>query len=149
MINYSKIIQNKYLDFFTSEEVKTIERPNTIMDEFFRDMRELGETMPTEISPTEIILNVFEKNKSLFENKGELVGFQKIVILASSDNLNNLSEEELFTLLWYCSCKNVILYEESYYVSMTSNGVNGRLLKTLSNFSLLRTAPQAAIAEMK
>ena len=35
MIDYSAIIQSKYLDFFTSEDAKTVERPNYIMDEFF------------------------------------------------------------------------------------------------------------------
>ena len=110
------------------------------MDEFFCDMRELGENMPSDTSPTEVILNVFEKNKSLFENKGNLSGFKKIVILTSSENLNRLSELEVFTLLWYCSCKNVWSYQEAYYVSMTINGVNGKLLRALNNFPLLRTA---------
>ena len=145
MIDYSKIIQKKYLDFFTSKEAKRIQAPNTIMDDFFCDMRKISENMPSDVAPTEVILNVFEKNKSLFENEGELLGFDKIVILASSDNLNTLSEQELFTILWYCSCRNVFAYQEGYYVSMTRNGVNGRLLKAMSNFPLFRPTSQAAI----
>jgi hypothetical protein len=149
MIDYSKIIQSKYINFFTSEEAKTVEQPNAIMDEFFCDMRSLGENMPADTSPTEIILKVFEKNADLFANKGELFGFNKIVLIADSDSLNTLSELELFTLLWYCSCKNVIAYEEAYYVSMTRNGVIGRMMNALHNFPLLLIAPQAAIKESK
>ena len=137
MIDFSKIIQEKYLDFFTSKEAKAIQRPNTIMDEFFSDMIKLAENMSSDTSsPTQIILNVFENNKSLFENQGDLVGFTKICILANSDNIKKLSELELITFLWYCSCKNIFLYEEAYYVSMTRNGVIGRLLSTLSNSPL-------------
>ena len=39
MVDYSKITRKKYIDFFTSEDAKTIERPNDVMDEFFCDMR--------------------------------------------------------------------------------------------------------------
>ena len=85
----------------------------------------------------------------LFENKGELLGFDKIVILANSDRIHSLSETELFTLLWYCSCRNVFAYQEVYYVSMTRNGVNGKLLHALHKFPLLRIATQAAIKESK
>ena len=141
MINCSKITQSKYLDFFTSNEAKTVERPNYIMDEFFCDMREISENLSLENSPTEVILQVFEKHQMLFENKGKLLGFDKIVILANSDRIYSLSETELFTLLWYCSCRNVFAYQEGYYVSMTRNGVNGKLLHALHKFSLLRTAP--------
>ena len=142
MIDYSKIMQNKYINFFTSEEAKTVERPNAIMDVFFCDMRSLGENMPADTSPTEIILKVFEKNADLFANKGKMFGFNKIVLIADSDRINTLSEMELFTLLWYCSCKNVILYEEAYYVSMTRNRVIGRIINALHNFPLLPIAAQ-------
>ena len=141
MIDCSKITQSKYLDFFTSEEAKTVERPNCIMDEFFCDMIEISENLSLENSPTEVILQVFENHQMLFENKGKLLGFDKIVILANSDRIYSLSETELFTLLWYCSCRNVFSYQEGYYVSMTRNGVNGKLLDALHKFSLLRTAP--------
>ena len=147
MVDYSKITRKKYIDFFTSEDAKTIERPNDVMDEFFCDMRELGENMPSDASPTKTILNAFENNIPLFENQGELLGFTKICILAHSDNIKNLSELELITFLWYCSCKNVITYEEAYFVSMTRNGVIGRLLSALSDFPLLRIAGQAAIKD--
>ena len=145
MIDYSKIIQSKYINFFTSEEAKIVEQPNAIMDEFFCDMREISENLSLENSPTEVILQVFENHQMLFENKGKLLGFDKIVILANSDRIYSLSETELFTLLWYCSCRNVFFYQEGYYVSMTRNGVNGKLIEALHDFPLLRIAPQAAI----
>ena len=112
-------------------------------------MREISENLSLETSPTEVILQTFEKHQMLFGNKGELLGFDKIVILANSDRIHSLSETELFTLLWYCSCRNVFAYQEVYYVSMTRNGVNGKLLHALHKFPLLRIATQAAIKESK
>jgi len=147
MIYYSNAIQDKYLDFFTGEEAKTVERPNAIMDEFCYDMSKIAESISSGVSPTEVILQVFERNKALFEKKDNPSGFEKIVILVNSNNLHNLSEFELFTLLWYCSCKNVIAYQEAYYVAMTNNGINGKLLHTLHDFQRVHTAAQAAIKD--
>ena len=53
---------------------------------------------------------------------------------ASSDLINSLSSLEIFTLLWFVSCKNTFSFEEGVYYNMTKNKVIGNLLKKLASF---------------
>ena len=126
-MDFSKIINNKYVDYFLSVDESSIN--DEIMNEFLNEMIEASESLDKDnsISPTEIVKEI----KSRLGLNGSVYGV--ITQVASSDLINCLSSLEIFTLLWFVSCKNVFCFEEGIYYNMTLNKTIGNLLKKLSS----------------
>lgn len=126
-MDFSKIINNKYVDYFLSVDESSIN--DEIMNEFLNKMIEISEGLDKEnaIQPTEIVKEI----KSRLGLNGGVYGI--ITQIASSDLINSLSSLEIFTLLWFVSCKNVFCFEEGVYYNMTINKTIGDLLKKLSS----------------
>ena len=126
-MDFSKITNNKYVDYFSKVDESSIN--DEIMNEFLNKMIEASESLDKDgtNSPTEIVKEI----KSRFGLDGGVYGV--ITQIASSDLINCLSSLEIFTLLWFVSCKNAFCFEEGVYYNMTINKTIGNLLKKLSS----------------
>ena len=78
------------------------------------------------VPPIEIIKDIMVK----CELEGGVL--DNIKLIASIDLLKTLNTLEVFTLLWYVSCRNVLSYDEGLYLNMVNNKTIGNLLKRLS-----------------
>ena len=125
-MNFSEIINTKYVDYFSKVDESSIN--DEIMNEFLNKMIEASESLDKDntISPNEIIKEI----KLRLGLDGSV--YSIITQIASSDLINCLSSLEIFTLLWFVSCKNTFCFEEGVYYNMTINKAIGNLLKKLS-----------------
>ena len=123
-MNFQTITQDKYLQYFLSADECKIS--DAVMTDFLNDMIGVSERMDTQIPPTEIIKEVM--------NKLGLEGavFGNIRLIASSKMIETLTALEVFALLWFISCRNIITYEEGLYLNMANDKTIGNLLKRLS-----------------
>ena len=126
-MDFSKITNNKYVGYFSSVDESSIN--DEIMNEFLNKMIEASESLDKNNtkSPTEIVKEI----KSRLGLDGGVYGI--ITQVASSDLINCLSSLEIFTLLWFVSCRNTFCFEEGVYRNMTRNKTIGNLLKKLSS----------------
>lgn len=122
-MNFHIITQEKYLQYFNSNKNYSLSDPE--MEEFLNDMITLCEVDPPEQSPTEILLAIKDK---LGYTDGLMRYIPQIV---ESDLIKYLTEIELFSLLWYVSCRNMLLYEDAIYLKFANEGVIGQLIKRL------------------
>ena len=122
-MNFHIITQEKYLQYFNSNKNYSLSDPE--MEEFLNDMITLCEVDPPEQSPTEILLAIKDK---LGYTNGLMRYIPQIV---ESDSIEYLTELELFSLLWYVSCKNSLSYENSIYLQFANEGIIGQLIKRL------------------
>ena len=125
-MNFSKLITNNYVDYFSSVDETSIS--DEIMSEFLNEMIEVGKSIETDkiAPPTEVVKEI----KSRLGLDGGV--YDIITQIASSDLINSLSSFEIFTLLWFVSCKNTFCFEKGVYYNMTINKTIGNLLKKLS-----------------
>ncbi|MBQ4585599.1 MAG: hypothetical protein IJA82_05275 [Clostridia bacterium] len=127
-MDFSRITNNKYVDYFTSVSEASIDEK--IMNEFLNDMIEVTESIDNDkiAPPTEVV-------KGIKERLGLDGGVYAVITqIAGGDLINSLSSLEIFTLLWFVSCKNVFSFEEGVYYNMAKNKVIGNLLKKLASF---------------
>lgn len=122
-IDFQKITQEKYLQYFLCDCEHSID--DATMIEFLNDVISLSEPMDMAVPPTEIIKEIMKRcglEGGVLENIG---------LIANSDLLETLNTIEVFTLLWYVSCRNCITYEEAICLCMANNKTVGKLLKRL------------------
>ena len=125
-MNFKAITSEKYLQYFLSD--KDNRMSDTTMMEFLNDMIVVSESMDTVVPPTEIIKEIMKRcgfEGSVIDN---------IRLIATSNLLETLNTLEVFTLLWYVSCRNTLTYDEGLYLNMVNNKTIGNLLKRLSVF---------------
>ena len=123
-MDFQKITQEKYLQYFLSDCEHSIE--DATMTEFLDDMVTLSEQMDVTVPPTEI-------TKGIMKRCGlEGSPLNNVSLIATSNLLETLNTLEVFTLLWYVSCRNCFTYEEAIYLSMANNKTIGNLIKRLS-----------------
>ena len=123
-MDFQKITQEKYLQYFRSDCEHSIE--DDTMTEFLNDMISLSEQMDMQISPIEIAKEVMSRlclDGVLLDN---------IELISKSDLLENLNVLEVFAFLWLVSCRNAFSYDENLYVAMANNKTIGNLIKRLS-----------------
>ena len=125
-MDFSKVTNKKYVRYFLSVDESSINAE--IMNEFINEMIECSKSLDNSkiSSPTEIVKEI----KSRLGLNGGVYGI--ITQIASSDLINSLSSLEIFTLLWFVSCKNAFGFEEGVYYNMAINKTIGNLLKNLS-----------------
>ena len=78
-----------------------------------------------------VLINWLNEIKSKHMLDGSVYAI--ITQIASSDLINSLSSLEIFTLLWFVTCKNTFCFEKGIYYNMTINKTVGNLLKKLSS----------------
>ena len=123
-VDFQKITQEKYLQYFLSDCEHSIE--DATMTEFLDDMVTLLEQMDMTVPPTEIMKGIMKRcglEGSVIDN---------IRLIANSNLLETLNTLEVFTFLWYVSCRNTLTYEEGLYLNMANNKTIGNLIKRLS-----------------
>ena len=123
-MDFQRITHEKYLQYFLCDCEHSIS--DTVITEFLDDMITLSEQMDMTVPPTEIIKEIMKMcglEGSVLDN---------IRLIATHNLLETLNTLEVFTLLWYASCRNCITYEEAIYLSMANNKTIGNLLKRLS-----------------
>lgn len=126
-MNFSKITNNKFVEYFLNADEASIN--NEIMNEFLDKMIEVSEGIDKDMpAPTEIVKEI----KARLGLAGSVYAI--ITQIASSDLINSLSSIEIFTLLWFVSCKNTFCFEEGIYYNMTINKTIGKLLKKLASY---------------
>ena len=126
-MKFAKITNNKYVDYFSKVDESNIN--DEIMNEFLNKMIKVSESIDkSEITPPTEIINEI-KSKLMLDGSVYAI----ITQIASSDLINSLSSLEIFTLLWFVSCKNAFCFEEGVYYNMTINKTIGNLLKKLSS----------------
>lgn len=128
ILNEENVLSYEFLYYFNSPKYVQDE---TILSKFLDKM----------ISTTEILFdNEIEKIKPITVLKS-LVNTYYVDInllnainkIINSDKVDTLSILELFSILWWLSCKNIILFEQSYYYLQAKNGNIGKVLITLKN----------------
>ena len=123
-MNFKAITSEKYLQYFLSDNEHSIE--DATMTDFLNDMISVSEQMDMTVPPTEIIKEIMKRcglEGSVIDN---------IRLIATSNLLETLNTLEVFTLLWYVSCRNTLTYQEGLYLNMVNNKTIGNLLKGLS-----------------
>ena len=123
-VNFKAITSEKYLQYFLSDNEHSIE--DATMTDFLNDMISVSEQMDMTVPPTEIIKEIMKRcglEGSVIDN---------IRLIATSKLLETLNTLEVFTLLWYVSCRNTLTYEEGLYLNMANNKTIGNLIKRLS-----------------
>ena len=123
-MDFQKITQEKYLQYFLSDCEHSIE--DDTMTDFLNDMISVSEQMDMTVPPTEIMKGIMKRcglEGSVIDN---------IRLIANSNLLETLNTLEVFTLLWYVSCRNTLTYDEGLYLNMVNNKTIGNLLKRLS-----------------
>ena len=123
-MDFQKITQEKYLQYFLCDCEHSID--DATMIEFLNDMISVSEQMDMTLSPTEIIKEIMKRCG--FEGSS----LNSVSQIVNSDLLKTLNTLEVFTLLWYASCRNTLTYEEGLYLNMANNKMIGNLLKRLS-----------------
>ena len=121
-MDFQVITQEKYLQYFLCDCEHSIS--DTVMTEFLDDMITLSEQMDKTTPPTEIIKEI--------RKKSEIEGGLYDSVLTNTDLIDTLNIIEVFTLLWYVSCRNTFTYEEAIYLNMANNKTIGNLLKRLA-----------------
>jgi hypothetical protein len=121
---FTLITQEKYLNYFGSS--KTFSDKDSLFISFLEDMVTVSELM---IRKPTILETIFPLIKTINAKEYNVAkGIKEIIESPKSNQFTNL---ELYGLLWYTSCRNTILYQESIYLKMCENGIIGALLKTL------------------
>ncbi|MBQ8840546.1 MAG: hypothetical protein IJ004_04425 [Clostridia bacterium] len=127
-MDFSKITASKYVSYFSSVSESSIDE--RIMNEFLNKMIEASESLDKSkiAPPTEVVKEIKER----LGLDGGVYGI--ITQIARGDLINSLSSFEIFTLLWFVSCRNSLSYEEGVYYNMAKNKTIGNLLKKLASF---------------
>ena len=127
-MDFSRITNNKYVDYFTSVSEACIDEK--IMNEFLNEMNEICKSL--ENDKVEVPIEIVTRIKERLGLEGSV--YAVVTQIAGGDLINSLSSLEIFTLLWFVSCKNYILFEVGVYYNMAKNKVIGNLLKKLASF---------------
>ena len=123
-MDFQKITQEKYLQYFLSECEHSIE--DATMTDFLNDMISVSERLKMTVPPTEIIKEIMKRCG--FEGSS----INSVSQIVNSDLLETLNMLEAFALLWYVSCRNAVTFEEAVYLRAANNNIIGNLLKRLS-----------------
>ena len=123
-MNFESITDEKYINFFSSSGPKNIR--DDVCSRFLNEMISIAESTSFPMPPNEVIKAVFERlslNGSINENIEN--------IASDGDILDTLTSFEIYTLLWFVSCRNIMLFNEELYLSFANDGTIGRLLLAL------------------
>ena len=97
-----------------------------VCSRFLNEMSSIAESTSFPMPPNEVTKAVFERlslNGSITENIEN--------IASDGDILDTLTSFEIYTLLWFVSCRNIMLFNEELYLSFANDGTIGRLLWAL------------------
>ena len=123
-MNFESITDEKYINYFSSSVPKNMR--DDVCSRFLNEMIGIAESTSFPMPPSEVTKAVFERlslNGSITEN---------IENIASDGGiLDTLTSFEIYTLLWFVSCRNIMLFNEELYLGFANDGTIGRLLLAL------------------
>lgn len=115
------LLDKKYLHYFNFSN--KIEDEN-ILKNFLNKMIEVSEIFAEDsnysFKPIEILIDI--KNRFCLDD----------IYSVSNQEIESLNMLETFALLWYYSCRNMMIYNKSIYYKMAQNGTIGKLLNQLN-----------------
>ena len=120
-MNFESITDEKYINYFSSSAPKNM--GDDVCYRFLNEMSGIAESTSFPMPPNEVTKAVFERlslNGSITEN-----------IASDGDILDTLTSFEIYTLLWFVSCRNILLFNDDLYLSFANDGTIGRLLLAL------------------
>jgi hypothetical protein len=123
-MNFESITDEKYINYFSSSVPKNMR--DDVCSRFLNEMISIAESTSFPMPPNEVAKAVFERlslNGSITENIEN--------IASDGDILDTLTFFEIYTLLWFVSCRNIMLFNEELYLSFANDGTIGRLLLAL------------------
>ena len=123
-MNFESITDEKYINYFSSSASKNTR--DDVYSRFLNEMISIAENTSFPMPPNEVAKAVFERlslNGSIIENIEN--------IASDGDILDMLTSFEIYTLLWFVSCRNIMLFNEALYLSFANDGTIGRLLLAL------------------
>ena len=123
-MNFESITDEKYINYFSSSVPKNMR--DDVCSRFLNEMSSIAESKSFPMPPNEVTKAVFERlslNGSIIENIEN--------IASDGDILDTLTSFEIYTLLWFVSCRNIMLFIEDLYLSFANDGTIGRLLLAL------------------
>ena len=123
-MNFESIKDEKYINYFSSSASKNMR--DDVCSRFINEMISIAENTSFPMPPNEVAKAVFERlslNGSITESIEN--------IASDGDILDTLTSFEIYTLLWFVSCRNIILFNEALYLSFANDGTIGRLLLAL------------------
>lgn len=114
-----KDLSNKYLDYFNNQTI------DNHLEELLSDVDTVANLLGSEFRPPiEILKEVMEKfgyKESFYEH-----------IIDIKDYYSSLSPIELFTLLYFCTCRNIFIFDNDFYISSIKNGCIFSLLNEIN-----------------
>ena len=125
MLDFSKVLLDEYLDYFCSSVYKEDEK---VLANFLTAVSSLSESFSEDTTPPTEILKSIKSKSAVSKNV-----LDAIVEIANNGLLTSFNSLELFGMLWYVSCRNVLTYDESVYKSMAKQGVIGKILTELKS----------------
>ena len=123
-MNFESITGGKYINYFSSAVPKNMR--DDVCSRFLNEMIGIAESTSFPMAPSEVTKAVFGRlslNGSITENIEN--------IASDGDILDTLTSFEIYTLLWFVSCRNILLFNEELYLSFANDGTIGRLLLAL------------------
>ena len=123
-MNFESITDEKYINYFSSSAPKNM--GDDLCSRFLNEMSNIAESTSFPMTPKEVAKAVFERlslNGSITKNIEN--------IASDGDILDTLTSFEIYTLLWFVSCRNIMLFIEDLYLSFANDGTIGRLLLAL------------------
>jgi hypothetical protein len=123
-MNFESLTDEKYINYFSSSVPKNMS--DDVCSRFLEEMISIAESTSFPMPPNEVAKAVFERlnlNDSITENIEN--------IASDGDILDTLTSFEIYTLLWFVSCRNIMLFNEELYLSFANEGTIGRLLLAL------------------
>ena len=123
MPDFSALTHEKFICYFCENTVFCID--DNEMNDFFDLMKYISESVQFPAAPTEIARDIFER--------ASLSGtfYENLISVVHGNYIATLNALEIFTLLWFSSCRNVITYTDANYLRSAENGTIGRLLNRL------------------
>lgn len=125
-MNFKTIANEKYINYFSSSVQKNMN--DDVCHRFLEEMSNIAEKTVFPMPPSEVTKAVFDR---LGLNSGVTENIK--IIASNSDFLDTLTSFEIFTLLWFASCRNIMSFNEELYLSFANNGTIGKLLLALAN----------------
>ena len=109
LLSSLKELSIKYLVYFNDNSIASHQ------SDLLNDMATISETFDTNLqSPLEILKEIMGKfgyNKSYYQH-----------IVDIKDHYSTLSIIELFTLLYFCTCRNTLIFDNDFYILSINNG---------------------------
>ena len=123
IMELQNILKDEYINYFCA---KPYAEKQEVLFKFLDDMILVSEQIEQldffkENSPFQIL-------KSINQQYCFCTDFLDNIKQVVEKSINDLSKTQIFAILWYFSCKNIIIFEQGFYFKIAKQGYIGKLL---------------------